>query len=648
MSANEAFVKVDFDESALNSRLEETDDRINEHDDLIKELQARLNGLPSGAEMQEYRESLNNAFENQIKDLNNKYENLLNQYNSAMDEMKEANQRMDTRMNDLTEYVENRLQKMLDTIMSNTTQDKLFLSSLDERLGKCEDKVKKHKTKINDQLDNIKSIASAFASFNDTEAKLDKTLQITLSNSVNSVKNNIQRLFDETSRLKDSISVNNRRNSSVSAASSIPTIPVLQQPQLSQMQQTIPASPHQVRPTTQQRPQITQPQVQTPKIPVSPHVQTPKIPQGQTPSLSQSAETESQNSNQDPQLSSRSQESNNQNQSAITTERSAIATDRSAITTERSAIATDRSAIATERSAESSQPDLNQSLHITIDPNSNSNSTLSQNSSRLSSRSDQSPKSINHSAISHAYNQSGMILSPYQNQKTPFTPEKNNVTFVPTSQPQIVYAAPYDLNKVRPYKVFQAHWRDDPILPDLKPFKTIEEVVDHVYQMYPSLQAYLTAMHDKIVENTDTLHKKIDKDLVEKLFDRFSTIIGEIRAALGDLKNDISLTATRSEINGILEDMIQSMHNDAKTAVGRVRCIACGRETSQITGAMTEAEIARALGTNTPNSIVRNSGQQKIGLSFASREGFDSEIIEEPRSKRPQQPQYIKGKSKLP
>jgi methyl-accepting chemotaxis protein len=196
----------------------------------------------------------------------------------------------------------------------------------------------------------------------------------------------------------------------------------------------------------------------------------------------------------------------------------------------------------------------------------------------------------------------------------------------------------FDISSVRPYPSMIAHWRDPPELPQIHPFLNIGEVVDYVYRLVPKLQAHLTAMHGKIVENAADILGKVDKSLVEKMFEKFQSVIGEIRGRVDELKDCVEQTATREEINEMLEDILNSMTQEGQTAVGRMKCMACGRDIPQVAGALTEQEAQRALG-NAPNSMVyRTGGQARVGVVFQTKEGFDSGIVESPRSIRPFKP----------
>jgi hypothetical protein len=88
----------------------------------------------------------------------------------------------------------------------------------------------------------------------------------------------------------------------------------------------------------------------------------------------------------------------------------------------------------------------------------------------------------------------------------------------------------------------------------------------------------------------------------------------------------------------MLEEILNTLTQEGQTAVGRMKCMACGRDIPQVTGALTEAEAHRALGS-APNSMVYKAGAPaKVGVVYQTKEGFDSGIVESPRSIRPFKP----------
>jgi predicted nucleic acid-binding OB-fold protein len=214
---------------------------------------------------------------------------------------------------------------------------------------------------------------------------------------------------------------------------------------------------------------------------------------------------------------------------------------------------------------------------------------------------------------------------------------------------QIVGGAAIDLSEIWPYPPVSVHWTDPPELPAVRKFQKIEEVVDFVYRLVPKLQAHLTAIHRKVVELNTDLVDKVDRALVERMFDRFQGAMGEIKSRFDDMKDVVEQTASRDEINHMVEDLFHALNVDHETSVGRVKCIACGRETTRVTGALTEGDVARALG-NPPNSIAFRlpNPTQPVGVVYSSKEGFDSAITESPRSVRPYRAIQVRPKVKTP
>ena len=99
MTSNDLFLKFDFDDSVLNSRLSETDDTLKKHYEMILELQNRLKDIPSNNDLQQLREEMNKEYERKLHDLNNKYQNLQNQYTSALEKIQKLNEKIESQSN---------------------------------------------------------------------------------------------------------------------------------------------------------------------------------------------------------------------------------------------------------------------------------------------------------------------------------------------------------------------------------------------------------------------------------------------------------------------------------------------------------------------------------------------------------------------
>jgi hypothetical protein len=189
----------------------------------------------------------------------------------------------------------------------------------------------------------------------------------------------------------------------------------------------------------------------------------------------------------------------------------------------------------------------------------------------------------------------------------------------------------------KPSPAAKADWLDEPDLPVVRQFRNTGDFVEYFYRLMPKLQAHLTAIQGKVVELDRSCQDKIERGLVEKMFDKFQYIIAEFSKRVEALRQNLEETATRDEINGLLENLLSSLHSRSETAVGQVRCIACHREMMKVTGAVPEQDAERALG-DPPTSIVIHSKGASAGVSYSSRQGFDSVITESPKSRRPVKP----------
>lgn len=191
-----------------------------------------------------------------------------------------------------------------------------------------------------------------------------------------------------------------------------------------------------------------------------------------------------------------------------------------------------------------------------------------------------------------------------------------------------------DLSDINPRPGYVASWRDNPELPQITKFDNINEAVDYIYQLIPKLQGYLNAMHGKIVDNTSDLDGMIDKETLEKLLEKLRQAIIDMDDDLTELRKGMNKSLTRADVIALIKALTNQ--EDTSTSVGTVRCIACGRETTVVNGAMTEDEALKRLGAP-PNSLAYMTigGGSNYGQLYTGNDTMDREFNESPRSKRP-------------
>ncbi|OHT09300.1 hypothetical protein TRFO_21869 [Tritrichomonas foetus] len=489
-----SLVRIQFDETSLITRFTTVDDKLDRHEEMIRELQKLLQNVPTRDELNEVRNELNKNIDEKVNLLNEKINDLNNKCDKAINDVDSLKNGLEDRLSQLSDFFNIKLRQKSEELSGLIPRDNSKLLELAERIGKCENLITENKGTILSTRDSVQHIATSIAGLNSTNASLDGSLPSTMNGSMDFLRANFGQIYEELNNIKEQL---------------------YKQPSTSStpIKSSVPASP---------RPQITTPRLSM--LSPRPVEEAPKSQQQQ-------------------------------------------------------------------QQQQHPQPQQPPPLIVNI-----SKTNVGK------------PSAVNHESV---------------------------------SKPD------YDLTRVRPYPAMKANWYDDPNLPPIQTFVNLEDAIDFIYRLHPPLQAYLTAMNKKLAETVEELGRKIDRDQVDRLFLKIQSIIGELRSHIDALKNNLKNTATRDEINDIFEELMIANRSDSQTAVGRVRCMACGRETPQVTGALTEAELQRALGTP-PNSIAYRSGPSHVGVCYNSRDGFDSEIVETPRSVRPFKQKRVKSKIKSP
>lgn len=164
------------------------------------------------------------------------------------------------------------------------------------------------------------------------------------------------------------------------------------------------------------------------------------------------------------------------------------------------------------------------------------------------------------------------------------------------------HAVEIDFTKIDPQPEFNTNWRVKPILPDMFKFTNITEVIEYFYDLQPKLQGYLSAMHERVVDNFNGLENATDKQTLDKLLEKLRRAILEMDNNLTELRSDIGKNLTKKEVLKMIDEALHPDENEIGTSIGAVRCIACGRDTPIVNGATSQIEATKKLGIP-PNSL---------------------------------------------
>jgi uncharacterized phage infection (PIP) family protein YhgE len=199
------------------------------------------------------------------------------------------------------------------------------------------------------------------------------------------------------------------------------------------------------------------------------------------------------------------------------------------------------------------------------------------------------------------------------------------------SAPTIVQSTPaIDLSPLQLRPAESRSFHDPPTLPPLHKFRDLTEPVDYIYQLLPTLQAILNCFKDRISE----LDRPFPAEAaIRALLDQISAAVAGLTNELADLRAAMQKALTRADVIRIVKGMLTMEEVADQTAIGVVRCIACGREMRQVAGALTEEDALRMLGEPTTSLVRVPSIGVPFNQMFQSPKSFES--VDSPRSTRP-------------
>ncbi|OHS93576.1 hypothetical protein TRFO_40165 [Tritrichomonas foetus] len=189
----------------------------------------------------------------------------------------------------------------------------------------------------------------------------------------------------------------------------------------------------------------------------------------------------------------------------------------------------------------------------------------------------------------------------------------------------------FDLSEFDPQPDFTCNWKEMPELPKLNKFEHIVESIEYLYGLVPKLQGYMIAMHNKIVDNADGLQNAMDKDTLDRLFDKLRRAVLEMDQDLAELKQGVGKNLTKKDVLQIINEVLKLDEAEQGTSIGGVKCIACGRDMPAVNGAMTETEANKRMGLP-PNSIAFINNMGASTQLFSSLNSLKNGINEAPKA----------------
>jgi hypothetical protein len=110
--------------------------------------------------------------------------------------------------------------------------------------------------------------------------------------------------------------------------------------------------------------------------------------------------------------------------------------------------------------------------------------------------------------------------------------------------------------------------------------------------------------------------------------------IVEMDNEIGELRKHLARSLSRADVMGMIAQALAVAGTEpVETAVGAVRCIACGKEIRHVVGALAEADAIRRFGVPTNTLALQQiTGGGRVGELYSSPEQLQG--IESPRAVR--------------
>lgn len=111
---------------------------------------------------------------------------------------------------------------------------------------------------------------------------------------------------------------------------------------------------------------------------------------------------------------------------------------------------------------------------------------------------------------------------------------------------------------------------------------------------------------------------KADKSATQVLFEQFRIAMGELNNRLGSVRKSLIGKADTSELHSALSNLVGSIQNtDTAAGFEQVKCIACGRPRTNVTGSMEDTPATRKMPPPTSTRIVAD-GEGQVCFVYGS------------------------------
>ncbi|OHT01857.1 hypothetical protein TRFO_07437 [Tritrichomonas foetus] len=151
----------------------------------------------------------------------------------------------------------------------------------------------------------------------------------------------------------------------------------------------------------------------------------------------------------------------------------------------------------------------------------------------------------------------------------------------------------------------------DTIRSDLKRYEELIPRVERAENSITSLKNAIDSLNRTSKNLTDN---KADKNDLQTLFEQFRMALGELNNRLGGMRKQVATKADITEVRDIQKSVLKDLLANGETAAGTesVRCLMCGQSRTNVTGAIDDPTLMKAIGNAVSSRVTGSDGAGNV------------------------------------
>ncbi|OHT15397.1 hypothetical protein TRFO_14164 [Tritrichomonas foetus] len=197
--------------------------------------------------------------------------------------------------------------------------------------------------------------------------------------------------------------------------------------------------------------------------------------------------------------------------------------------------------------------------------------------------------------------------TPKNDKLPPILPPTSPVD-ISSANTSATYAVNTTGDQSRPFFHNVVHQKID----ELNVLNATDQIDEHILNLIIEVRAQLMQQIGNNTKRLGDIESKIDnfvdKDYVQKFFQKMRAIINEINSNVESMKTTMPDRVTKDEMQNVVEELYHALTADQETsgATQSYRCLLCGRPKTAISGMIRDFKVAEALGQPTQTTVAQS------------------------------------------